>query len=81
MESVPSDDHAATGIGEEFDHRVRRVRFEGESSPAAVIEIRYEYRDALVRLGVLPRYAHREDPLDRRERASGFKDFDFAPTP
>ena len=81
MEPLPSDDHAATGIGEEFDHRVRRVRFDAESSPAAVMEIRYEYSDALVRLGVLPRYARGEDPLDRRERASGFKDFDFAPTP
>ncbi len=78
----PSDDLAATGIGQKFDHRVRRVRFEAESSPAAVMEIRYEYHDALVRLGVLPRPSARwEDPLDRRERARGFEDFDFAPSP
>jgi hypothetical protein len=77
-----SEDLAATGIGRELEHRVRRVRFESESSPAAVLELRYEYRDALVRLGVLPpSYAWKEDPLHRRERARGFEDFDFAPDP
>ncbi len=82
LQPPPSDDLAATGIGQKFDHRVRRVRFEAESSPAAVMEIRYEYHDALVRLGVLPRsYARWEDPLERRERARGFEDFDFAPSP
>ncbi len=82
LQPSPSDDLAATGIGQQFDHRVRRVRFEAESSPAAVMEIRYEYHDALVRLGVLPRsYARWEDPLERRERARGFEDFDFAPSP
>ncbi len=82
LQPPPSDDLAATGIGQKFDHRVRRIRFEAESSPAAVMEIRYEYHDALVRLGVLPRsYARWEDPLERRERARGFEDFDFAPSP
>jgi len=78
----PSDDHAATGIGEEIEHRVRRVSFDAESSPAAVMEIRYEYRDALVKLGVLPDYyGSRTDPLERRERARGFEGLDFAPDP
>ncbi len=81
LQPPPTDDLAATGIGREIDHPVRRVRFEAESSPAAVLEIRYEYHDALVRLGVLPRYARWENPLDRRERARGFEDFDFAPSP
>ncbi len=82
LQPPPSQDLAATGIGQKFDHRVRRIRFEAESSPAAVMEIRYEYHDALVRLGVVPRpYARWEDPLDRRERARGFEDFDFAPSP
>jgi hypothetical protein len=77
-----SDELAATGIGREVEHRVHRVRFESERHPAAVMELRYEYHDALVRLGVLPpSYARREAPLDRRERAHGFKDFDFAPDP
>ncbi len=77
-----SDDLAATGIGRQMDHRVRRVRFEGESRPAAVLNIRYEYHDALVRLGVLPpEYVQRVDPLARRERARGFNDSGFAPDP
>jgi hypothetical protein len=78
----PSDEMAATGIGREVDHRVRRVRFEAERNPAAVLEVRYEYRDALVRLGVLPpSWARHDDPLERRERASGFADTGFAPDP
>jgi len=79
---LSADDYAATGIGQEIEHRVRRVHFEAEPSPAAVMEVRYEYRDALVRLGVLPRpYAYREDPLERRERARGFQEPGYAPDP
>ena len=60
------DDMAATGIGREVEHQVRRIRFESESSAAATVELRYEYRDALVRLGVLPRpLARCEKPLAR----------------
>jgi hypothetical protein len=78
----PSDDYAATGIGREVDHRVRRVPFRAERNPGSVIELRYEYRDALVRLGVLPRhYARHDEPLSRRERARGFTDMRFAPDP
>jgi hypothetical protein len=73
-----ADEHAATGIGREVGHEVREVRFEAESSAAAVLDIRYEYRDALVRLGVLPRS---DDPLARREDARGFTDSGFAPDP
>lgn len=75
---APSDDYAATGIGTKIDHNVRRIRFESEKHPAAVLGIRYEYRDALVRLGVLPRG---DDALARRERSRGFADIDFAPDP
>jgi hypothetical protein len=81
-ESALSDEMAATGIGRELDHRVRRVSFDAESHPAAVLQVRYEYRDALVRLGVLPEpYARRDDALRRRERARGFDDMEFAPDP
>jgi len=78
-ESQPSDDYAATGIGREVDHEVRRVRFNSERSAAACLEIRYEYRPALVRLGLLPQ-PRPSDPLARRERSRGFKD-GFAPDP
>ncbi len=73
-----SDDLAATGIGRETRHQVRGVEFDEEPEPAAVIALRYEYRDALVRLGVLPRDG---DALARRERARGFSDLEFAPSP
>ena len=77
-----SDTLAATGIGRELDHRVRSVRFLAEPTPAQVVEIRYEYRDALVSLGVLPRCGGLcDEPLARRERARGFSDTGFAPDP
>ena len=73
------DDLAATGIGREVDHRVVRVAFDAEDAPASVVSFRYEYRDALVRLGVLS--CDGGDALARRERARGFEDDGFAPDP
>ena len=75
-----SDDLAATGIGRELQHRVQRVKFEAERSPTSVIELRYEYHDALVSLGVLPP-AFANDRLNRREHSRGFENLDFAPDP
>jgi len=77
---APEDEYAATGIGRRVSHRVRWVEFEAEAGPAALLEVRYEFRDALVRLGVLPPLPDR-DPLSRRERAGGFEDTGFAPDP
>ena len=77
-EADAAEDMAATGIGREVDHRVRRVRFDEESTAAATVSVRYEYRDELVRLGVLPSDG---DALARRERARGFDDDFFAPDP
>ena len=66
----------------ELDHRVRRVNFLAKSSPSEIVELRYEYRDALISLGVLPESGlTRVDPLSRRERASGFSSMGFAPDP
>jgi len=77
----PSDEYAATGIGDRTDHRVHRVHLDLESRPAAVLTIRYEFRRALVRLGVLPRpHHHRRGPLARRETARGF-DGPYCPDP
>jgi hypothetical protein len=77
-----SDDYAATGIGRKLGHSVKSVRFEAERNPVAVLETRYEYRDALVRLGVLTRQGVGcEDPLSRRERACGFDECGFSPDP
>jgi hypothetical protein len=75
------DENAATGIGRELDHRVRRVEFDEEDFPAAVVSLRYGYRDELTKLGVLPRPRWEDDPLARRERARGFEDTGWAPDP
>ena len=75
-----ANDLAATGIGRRVDHRVRRVPLDLEDRPAAQLRLRYEYRQQLVHLGVLPS-PEEEEALARRERASGFSDFSFAPDP
>lgn len=79
-DSNAADELAATGIGRETDHRVVLVDFDAEPTPSATVRIRYEYRDALVRLGVLPRPVD-DDALARRERAQGFDEMEFAPDP
>ena len=63
------DDYAATGMGGRTRHDVRQVFLDLEDSPAASVRIRYEFRTALAKLGVLPAG---EDPLERRERGQGF---------
>ena len=79
-EKSDADDLAATGIGREVDHRVRRVHLELEETPATQLRLRYEYREQLVRLGVLPS-PEETRALERRERARGFEDFQFSPDP
>jgi hypothetical protein len=64
-----SDDYAATGMGRRHDHAVERVEFDLDPNPAATLRIRYEFRPALVKLGILP---HSRTPLMRREAARGF---------
>jgi len=78
--AAEADEYAATGIGRRTDHAVRQVSLELETTPAASISVRYEYRAQLVRLGVLPSRPADLDPLDRRERARGF-DAGFCPDP
>ena len=65
--AAPSEDYAATGMGEGESHEVHSVDVDFESTPAASVRIRYEFRPELIKLGVL-----RQDPLQRRERAQGF---------
>jgi hypothetical protein len=76
-EPRPSEEFAATGFGRGLEHRVTEVTFESESHSSGSVRIRYEYRDALVRLGVLPS----DDPLRRREASRGFTDSRFSPIP
>jgi hypothetical protein len=79
--SVPDHEHAATGIGRSVDYDVRSIEMELEPRPVAEVAIRYEYRPALLDLGVLPRPGPGPDPLPRREQATGFDDRRFCPEP
>jgi len=79
-QKADADDLAATGIGRRIDHRVRRVHLDLEDRPVAQLRLRYEYRQQLVHLGVLPS-SEEQTALARRERARGFSDFEFAPDP
>lgn len=76
-----SEDYAATGIGRSVRHEVRWINLDLEPRPAAEMTIRYEYYDALVRLGIRPRQYMQPDPLRRRESARGFEDRRFSPEP
>jgi hypothetical protein len=73
------EDYAATGIGRRTEHRVEQVSLDLEPRPVAAIDLRYEYRTQLVRLGVLPP-APDGDRLTRRESARGF-DKGYCPEP
>jgi len=69
----PDDESAATGIGRTVRNDVQWIKMDLDSHPAAEVMIRYEYRAALVRLGIIPRDYPRPDVLNRRERAKGFE--------
>jgi hypothetical protein len=73
------DEYAATGMGRHTDHPIEQVWLDLEESPAASVDIRYEFRAQLARLGIVPP-APPVDPLRRREGAQGFEP-GFAPDP
>jgi len=73
------DEYAATGMGRDTRHPVEEVWLDLESAPAHTMNIRYEFRPQLVRLGILPAGAT-VDPLQRREGAHGFTP-GFCPEP
>lgn len=71
----PSDDYAATGMGDRTRHHVDRVDIDLERTPILSVRIRYEFRPQLVKLGVFPKT---RTPLQRREKAQGFE---YCPEP
>ena len=73
------EEYAATGMGGRTDHAVTQVRLDLEEAPAQTVNIRYEFRPQLVRLGVVPPAAT-AGRLERRERARGFEPA-FCPEP
>lgn len=77
-ESRAHDEYAATGMGRRTGHAVEQVWLNLEDRPSHIVDIRYEFRPQLVKLGVLP--APTADPLVRRERARGFEP-GFCPEP
>ncbi len=75
--TAQADSYAATGIGDRTPFSVRWVSFDEDPAPAARVAIRYEFRQELVRLGVL---CGPGDGLAAREKARGFE-HDYAPDP
>jgi hypothetical protein len=69
-----NQEYAATGMGARTGHAVTFVNMDLEPTPAQTVNIRYEFRAQLVKLGILPQ-ARMIDPLQRRERARGFEGF------
>ena len=74
-----NEEYAATGMGRSTEHAVEQVWLKLEDSPSQVVNIRYEFRPQLVKLGVLPP-TPTSDPLLRREGARGFAP-GFCPEP
>ena len=74
-----SDEYAATGMGRRTNHVVTQVALDLEPTAAHTVDIRYEFRPQLIRLGILPATPSRS-PLERRERAQGFEP-GFSPEP
>ena len=60
--------YPGTGWGEHAHDPVVLVSFDPESEPSGRATLRYEYRPALVALGVLPPYVVPRDRLSQRER-------------
>ncbi len=72
-------EYAATGMGQRTGHEVTQVWLDLEETAAQTVNIRYEFRAQLVRLGILPANPT-ADPMRRRERARGFEP-GFSPEP
>jgi hypothetical protein len=71
-------EYAATGMGRPTGHAVTEVSLDLERLRAQTVNIRYEFRPQLVRLGILP--ADDAGGLRRREQSRGFEP-GFAPVP
>jgi hypothetical protein len=69
---APARSYPGTGWGSRAHDPVVLVTFEPERSPAQRTTLRYEYRGALVALGVLPSAHRHHDRLAERDRGEGF---------
>lgn len=64
--------YPGTGWGERQSDPVVTVEFEPELYPAESMTLRYEYRSALVRLGILPQRPYRDRLAERDSGRGGF---------
>ena len=48
-----ADDYAATGMGDKAEHEIYSVDMDLDPTPIASVRIRYEFRQQLVKLGIL----------------------------
>ena len=69
----PDEESAATGIGRSVPNGVRWIHMDLDPKAVSEVSIRYEYRAALVKLGIIPRDYPRPNVLERREKAQGFE--------
>jgi hypothetical protein len=72
---ISKPEYAATGMGNRQDHEVESVHMNLEDKSFATINLRYEFRDALVKLKIPLDRPIEKDPLLRREKARGFGQF------
>ena len=70
-----NDSYAATGQGTYAKNDISMVNLDLEPRPFLTRTVRYEFRDALIKLGVIPA----EDPLSRREQGNGYLPVQYAP--
>jgi hypothetical protein len=75
--TAKTQSYSGTGWGERTQDPVVLVSFEPESAPCQRTTLRYEYRSALMALGILPPRVVSRDRLWQREHAEG----GFAPAP
>ena len=61
-DSSRKDEYAATGIGRRIQNEVRWISLDLDSSPSATLNLRYEFRPVLTRLGVFPPMPLMSDP-------------------
>ena len=66
-------------VGQRTSHEVTQVWLDLENTAAHIVNVRYEFRPQLVRLGVI-RDTRPNDTLERRERGRGFQP-GFCPEP
>ena len=67
-----ADEYAATGMGRRTNHAITQVWLDLEHTASDAMNIRYEFRPQLVRLGILLATPI-ADPIERRDRARGFE--------